>query len=128
MNQRITLEEKTYDVDVENDDSQTPSAAYAPATFVSPVAAPVPPLAVGGGKPAPATVAENNVCRSPMVGIIVRINVREGEHVEKDDPIVVLEAMKMETTITSPVAGRVRSILVSAGESVQSGQVLVEFE
>jgi methylmalonyl-CoA carboxyltransferase small subunit len=63
-----------------------------------------------------------------MVGIIVRINVREGEHVEKDDPILVLEAMKMETTITSPVAGRVKTILVSGGESVQSGQVLVEFE
>jgi methylmalonyl-CoA carboxyltransferase 1.3S subunit len=128
MKLRITLDNKTYDVDVEIDDSQAASAPYAPATFVASAAAPAMPLAGGSGSPAPAGVAEDKVCRSPMVGIIVRINVQEGEHVQKDDPILVLEAMKMETTITSPVAGKVKTILVSASESVQAGQVLVEFE
>ena len=47
---------------------------------------------------------------------------------QKDDPLLVLEAMKMETTITSPATGKVKTIIVAGGESVQAGQVLVEFE
>jgi methylmalonyl-CoA carboxyltransferase 1.3S subunit len=128
MKLRITLDNKTYDVEVEIDDAQAAPAPYAPATFVSSVATPAMPAPGSAASPAPAGAAEDKVCRSPMVGIIVRINVQEGEHVEKDDPILVLEAMKMETTITSPVAGKVRTIFVSASESVQAGQVLVEFE
>jgi biotin carboxyl carrier protein len=127
MKLRITLDNKTYDVDVEIDESQTAPAPYAPATFVPSVAAPVMPAPGGPAQPAPSGVSEDKVCRSPMVGIIVRITVQDGEHVDKDDPILVLEAMKMETTITSPVGGKVKNILVSAGESVQAGQVLVEF-
>jgi methylmalonyl-CoA carboxyltransferase small subunit len=126
MKLRITLDEKTYDVDVEIDEA--PPVAYAPATFVSSMAPAALPGRPAASKPAPAGVAEDKVCRSPMVGIIVRITVQEGEHVEQDDPVLVLEAMKMETTITSPASGRIKSILVSAGESVQSGQILVEFE
>ncbi len=51
-----------------------------------------------------------------------------GQSLQTNDPLMVLEAMKMETNITAPVAGRVKSVNVSAGESVQMGQVLVEFE
>jgi methylmalonyl-CoA carboxyltransferase small subunit len=126
MKLRITLDEKTYDVDVEIEEA--PATPYAPATFVSSLAAP-PALAQPGGARVPSSdVAEDKVCRSPMVGIIVRISAQEGEHVEVNDPILVLEAMKMETTITSPVTGKIKSILVAASESVQAGQVLVEFE
>ena len=86
-----------------------------------------PPPAMAGGNGGGST-AGDKVCRSPMVGIIVRVNTQEGQNVQKDDPLLVLEAMKMETTITSPQTAKVKSILVAAGESVQSGQVLVEFE
>jgi methylmalonyl-CoA carboxyltransferase small subunit len=44
------------------------------------------------------------------------------------DVLLVLEAMKMETNITAPVSGKLASVKVNAGESVQSGQVVVEFE
>ncbi|HET8548111.1 MAG TPA: hypothetical protein VFL57_08915, partial [Bryobacteraceae bacterium] len=90
MKLRITLDNKTYDVEVEIEESQAAPAAYAPATFVSSAAAA--PMPAGGvATPAPPGVAEGKVCRSPIVGIIVRINVQEGEHVETDDTILVLE-------------------------------------
>lgn len=125
MKLRITLDEKTWDVDVEIEEA--PPMAYAPATFFASAAAPPVPAQPGAARVPTSDVAEDKVCRSPMVGIIVRVNVQEGEHVEVNDPILVLEAMKMETTITSPVTGKIKSILVAGGESVQAGQVLVEF-
>ena len=51
-----------------------------------------------------------------------------GQQIQANDPVLVLEAMKMETNITSPVAGKVKSINAGVGDGVQVGQVLVEFE
>ena len=61
-------------------------------------------------------------------GVVVRVNAQEGQQVKIDDSLLVLEAMKMETTITSPVSGKVKKFRIGVGESVQSGQVLVDFE
>jgi methylmalonyl-CoA carboxyltransferase small subunit len=51
-----------------------------------------------------------------------------GQTLQVGDILLVLEAMKMETNITAPVAGKVAAIKVGPGESVQSGQIVVEFE
>jgi methylmalonyl-CoA carboxyltransferase 1.3S subunit len=71
---------------------------------------------------------EARVCRSPVAGIVVRVCVQTGEQMQLDDLIVVLEAMKMETSVTAPIAGKVRSVKVAPGEAVKLDQVLVEFE
>jgi biotin carboxyl carrier protein len=63
-----------------------------------------------------------------MVGVVVRVNAQEGQEVKVDDALLVLEAMKMETTITSPVAGKIKRVRISAGESVQANQVLIDFD
>jgi methylmalonyl-CoA carboxyltransferase small subunit len=126
MKLKITIDGKPYDVDVEVEETEASPTPYAPAVFSQPTMVPSmapPPLASPSGG-----AADDKVCRSPMVGIIVRILVQEGQKVKQDDPLVVLEAMKMETTITSPNTGKVKAIPVHATESVQSGQVLVEFE
>jgi methylmalonyl-CoA carboxyltransferase small subunit len=73
-------------------------------------------------------VNEDKVCRSPISGIVVRITAQVGQQIQVGDPVLVLEAMKMETDITAPVAGTVRQLNVAVGDSVQGGQVLVEFE
>ncbi|MGA3041013.1 MAG: biotin/lipoyl-containing protein [Bryobacteraceae bacterium] len=129
MKLKITVDQKTYEVDVEvaEDDRApaSPAHAYIPAA----------PTAVPSGPPPPAraaapesNVAEDKVCRSPVAGIVVRVNVQPGQQIQANDPLLVLEAMKMETNITSPVAGKVKAINAGVGDGVQVGQVLVEFE
>lgn len=58
----------------------------------------------------------------------VRTCVQPGQTVKLDDLLVVLEAMKMETSLTAPIAGTVKSVKVAAGEAVKLHQILVEFE
>jgi len=57
-----------------------------------------------------------------------KVNVAPGQSVEKNDLLMVLEAMKMETNVTAPGAGIVKNINVAAGGSVKVNQVIVEFE
>ncbi|MGD0364456.1 MAG: acetyl-CoA carboxylase biotin carboxyl carrier protein subunit [Bryobacteraceae bacterium] len=128
MKLRITVDQKTYEVDVEvAEDERAPagqSHAYIPAAPTALPSAPPMPRAA-----APEShVVEDKVCRSPVAGVVVRVNAQAGQQIQANDPILVLEAMKMETNITSPVAGKVKSINAGVGDGVQVGQVLVEFE
>jgi methylmalonyl-CoA carboxyltransferase small subunit len=128
---RITVDGKQYEVDVEvaEDERATPARGYAPYYGPRPAAGPAParvrPIAAGGGA---AAVEEEKVCRSPLAGVVVRINTHEGQQIQPNDPLLVLEAMKMETNVTSPVAGKVKAIRANVGDAVQPGQVLVDFE
>jgi acetyl/propionyl-CoA carboxylase alpha subunit len=75
-----------------------------------------------GGAGAVSTVA------APMPGVVVRVLAAEGERVEARQPLVVLEAMKMETPLGSPYEAVVRRVLVAEGDQVAGGTVLVELE
>jgi biotin carboxyl carrier protein len=65
---------------------------------------------------------------APMPGRVVRVLVARGEDVEARQPVVVVEAMKMENELRSPKAGRVKDVAVEAGASVEAGRVLVVIE
>jgi methylmalonyl-CoA carboxyltransferase small subunit len=124
---KIAVEGKTYEVDVEVAQEEHP--AYAHPSYRSPsVTLPAPPPPVAAPQAGGGNVAEDKVCRSPIAGTVVRVNVSPGQQLQVNDPMMVLEAMKMETNITAPVAGKVKSIPVNAGDAVQMNQVLVEFE
>lgn len=69
-----------------------------------------------------------NQVKAPMPGLIFDIKVSEGSEVKKGDPIMVLEAMKMENILKSPGDGVVKSITVKKGDSVEKNQVLIHFE
>jgi len=65
---------------------------------------------------------------APMPGRVVRLLVGSGDEVDARQPIVVVEAMKMENELRSPKAGRVKELPVKAGESVEAGRVLAVIE
>jgi biotin carboxyl carrier protein len=65
---------------------------------------------------------------APMPGLIVSVDCEEGQEVEHNQPIVVMEAMKMENVIKAPAAGKIKSIAVTPGTSVEKGQLILEFE
>jgi 3-methylcrotonyl-CoA carboxylase alpha subunit len=66
--------------------------------------------------------------KAPMPGKIIDVKVRDGEKVSRGQAVVVLEAMKMEHTLVAPADGVVRKVLYGAGDQVQDGADLVEFE
>ncbi len=126
MKLRITVENKTYEVDVEAVDPESATAppreyAVEPAPLRIPLGRPA-PGAPGPGAP------EEKVCRSPIAGTVVKVAAQPGQSIQPGDILVVLEAMKMETNITAPIAGKIAAVIVKAGENVQRGQVLLEYE
>ncbi len=69
-----------------------------------------------------------NQVKAPMPGLILEVMVNEGEIVSQGDPVLVLEAMKMENILKSPREGTIRSIEVKQGQNVEKNQVLINFE
>lgn len=126
----ITVNGKSYEVGVE----EVGASASAPApvaTTVAPIA-PVAPVAPKVAAPAPApapapaakpVAANGEKVLSPFPGLIKNLLVAEGASVKKDQPILVLEAMKMDNDITSPCDGVV-SFQVQKGANVESDSVL----
>ena len=66
--------------------------------------------------------------RRTLSGSVVKLLVEKGAAVEKGTPLIVTEAMKMETTIAAPISGIVSQIHVSAGSRIESGDCLMEIE
>jgi len=64
----------------------------------------------------------------PMPSVVIRILVAEGDRVEKGKGVVVVSAMKMETTLQAPFAGTVLKVNVAEGDKVMPGQILVDIE
>jgi acetyl/propionyl-CoA carboxylase alpha subunit len=71
---------------------------------------------------------EQSAVAAPMPGTVLRVLVAEGEHVQPRQPLVVLEAMKMETPLVSPYEGVVLKVHVAEGDQVAGGAVVVELE
>jgi acetyl/propionyl-CoA carboxylase alpha subunit len=71
---------------------------------------------------------EQSVVKAPMPGTVIRLLVGAGDSVRARQPLVVLEAMKMETPLTSPYDAVVRAVHVAEGDRVAGGAVLVELE
>ena len=66
--------------------------------------------------------------KAPMPGLVLSIVVEPGQEVVHGDPLIILEAMKMENVIKSPGEGTVKRIVVEKGKPVDKGEVLIEME
>jgi methylmalonyl-CoA carboxyltransferase small subunit len=131
---RITLDERTFEVEVEvaqEDHANLPPAYPVGTARLSGSAAGEATGAVASGQAAgvpPASAAdEGKACRSPVSGVVVKVIAAAGDNINAGDSILVLEAMKMETNITAPQSGVIASIKVVQGARVQTGDVLAEF-
>lgn len=90
---------------------------------------PAVPAAAAAAAPAPAKPAakpavEGTPIEAPMPGMVIRYEVNEGDSVNEGDVVLILEAMKMENSITAPISGTVLSIPFKSGDSVQKGNTL----
>jgi len=68
-----------------------------------------------------------NSIKAPMPGLIIDLKVKPGDEVKAGDPLLILEAMKMENIIKSPGNGIIKNVLVEKGNSVEKGHILIEF-
>ena len=124
MKYKVTLNGRTYEVEVDQDTAMlvdeyeayapAPAAVPAPAAAAAPAAAPAAPASVAAGEPVTA----------PMPGNILKILVSQGQQVSEGDTVIVLEAMKMENEIVAPKAGSVAQIVVTKGATVETGATL----
>ena len=120
---RITVDGHAYDVVVEEISSD--AAPSAPVTQHAAVAAAAAaPLAPSAPRPVAGAGAEI----APLAGVIVSIDVAVGQPVTLGAKIATIEAMKMKTEVFAKGAGRVASIAVKPGDSVDTGGVLLTLE
>ena len=68
-----------------------------------------------------------DVC-AHITGTVWKIEVAEGDEVQEEQTVVILESMKMEMPVESPEAGRVTKVLVSEGQAVEEGDVLITLD
>ena len=73
------------------------------------------------------SAAQRDDLPAPMPGTILRINVKPGDRFEAHAPLVVMESMKMEMTLSAPHAGRIKEIKCKQGQLVEMGAVLATF-
>lgn len=125
MKYKVTLNNRTYEVEVEAGQAMLIDEyeAYAPAPAAAP--APVAAAPAAASVSAAPALAAGEVVKSPMPGNILKINVTVGQKVAEGDTLFVLEAMKMENEIAAPKSGTVAQIIVSKGAVVETGAPLV---
>lgn len=128
---RITVDGKAYDVLVEDMTEDTGGTLYpGPGTMAQaaaaaqvPVAAPAAPAAAAsGGSGGP------NDKLSPLAGVVVEVSVKVGDGVKSGQQVLVIEAMKMKTSVSAHKDGKVTAVKVKPGDAVEAGQVLLTIE
>ena len=131
MKLQIAIDGKTYELDVEviEDDAVPRHPNYGPYMPIASTVQSAPaPQAPAEAPAAEANVDEAKVSRSPVAGVVIKVNVEPGQELKTDDLMMVLEAMKMETNVTAAITGKVKAVRVQAGDAVKMNQILVEFE
>lgn len=129
---RITVDGKTYEVEVEElteegEELSQPAPVKRPAPKKQAPAPKKPQTPAQPAQPTGGGSAGGSIT-APIAGTMLKINVSQGDKVEKGQVVAILEAMKMENEITADSAGTVKEIKVSEGANVNSGDELIILE
>jgi biotin carboxyl carrier protein len=111
MKMRITVDGQQYDVNVEFLD--------APPSYATPISG-----AQGSGA---APVSSDSLIECPIAGSVIEVLVKPGEVVRRNDPLFVIEALKVESKVVAPRDGVIAAVLVNIGDRVTAGQTLAHF-
>ena len=127
MKYKVTLNGRTYEVEVEAGKAMLLDEYEAIAPSAPAAAAPAAPAAapVAAAPAAPVVTGSGDAVKAPMPGTILKVNVTNGQAVKAGQVLVVLEAMKMENEIMAPKDGTITQVAVSKGASVDTGAPLV---
>ena len=124
MKYRVKLNEKVYEVEVEQGKAQLLKeydAVSAPAAPASVPSAPVTAAAPAAPAPAVASSGAGETVKAPLPGSVIEVKISSGQQVKKGDVVMLIEAMKMENEISAPKDGTIVSVLVSKGSKVEDG-------
>ena len=117
-NYTITVNGNVYDVTVEeNGANQAPAASR-------PAAAPAPAPKAAPAAPKASVGAGSVQVKAGAAGKVFKIEANVGQSVKKGDPVVIIEAMKMEIPVVAPEDGTVASIDAAVGDAIEAGAVL----
>ena len=123
----VNVNGRSYGVQLQNGTATVNGVAY-PYSIADGIAAPAQQAPAQPVQAAPVqqtVVTGSEEVKAPMPGLVLRINVKVGETVKKDQVVMVMEAMKMENEIYAPCDGVISSIPVSQGQQLQSGDTLM---
>lgn len=126
---KISVDGKEYLVEMEEiGGTPAPAAAPSPSPAIAPASAPVaevPAEPSPAPTPASSAPAGADALAAPMPGTILKVLVNVGDSVSENQPLMILEAMKMENEIVASSAGTVSAIHVSPGQTVNPGDGLI---
>lgn len=125
MKLKITVHGVAYEVDVEVLDA---GDGFPPASSLPRPSAPASRAPAAGPAPSATPAPAGGSVASPIAGTIIEIKCKPGESVSEGQVLLVVEAMKMKTSIAAPTSGKVKSIPIAVGDTVRESQTLVEFE
>ncbi|MBN2383676.1 acetyl-CoA carboxylase biotin carboxyl carrier protein subunit [bacterium] len=134
MKLKITVHGVAYEVEVEVLDAGEgfptrqlsplpPLKERGPSASVAPNARVAPPQAVQS--PTPKSGAGGGEIVSPIAGNVLAIKCKAGDQVKTDQILLIIEAMKMETSIAAPIEGTVKQVHVAVGDAVRESQLLI---
>ncbi|MGD9807691.1 MAG: biotin/lipoyl-containing protein [Deferribacterales bacterium] len=135
MKLKITVHGIAYEVDVEvlddGGDMYPTALPYMPqaqpqdasSQVRSPSALPKPP-----SRSPKASADASGAVTSPIAGIVLEVKCSAGDVVKEGDIVMILEAMKMKTSIAAPADGKVKAVPVNKGDNIREGQTLIEYE
>lgn len=123
----VEINGKSYEVEVEKGEATLLKTTILPALQVEQKTVAVQTPAAPAQAPVlyQATVGNGEPVKSPMPGTVVDIKISAGKSVKKGEPLLILEAMKMENEIVAPKDGVIASVIVAKGASVSTGEVLL---